>query len=205
MCPPARIHTRPAWRICSSGLSRQDARGDQCDRCGHLLNAIDLVKPRCKICGTMPIVKSSRHMFLKLDELQKRCEAWVESASEKGACGAHGQRRVEELVLDRLWLSCSLSATARTGKWSENGIRITRGWLQEGLKPRCITRDLKWGTPVPLPEMQDKVFYVWFDAPIGYLSITANYTDEWEKWWKNPDEVRAAGAVALRSPPLHRA
>lgn len=45
--------------------------------------------------------------------------------------------------------------------------------------------------------MQDKVFYVWFDAPIGYLSITANYTDEWEKWWKNPTEVCSADAVAF--------
>ena len=151
----------------------------------------------------MPIVKSSRHMFLKLDELQKRCEAWVESASEKGTCREHGQQRVE-LVVER-FRSFTRCFQPRTGKWSENGIRITRGWLQEGLKPRCITRDLKWGTPVPLPEMQDKVFYVWFDAPIGYLSITANYTDEWEKWWKNPTEVCGAGAVAMRWPRLNRA
>ena len=76
------------------------------------------------------------------------------------------------------------------GHWTTNGIQITKGWLNEGLKPRCITRDLKWGTPVPLEAMHDKVFYVWFDAPIGYLSITANYTPDWERWWKNPDEVR---------------
>ena len=66
---------------------------------------------------------------------------------------------------------------------------ITEAWLNEGLKPRCITRDLKWGTPVPLEGYTEKVFYVWFDAPIGYISITANYTDEWEKWWKQPDQV----------------
>eukprot|EP01017_Pseudomicrothorax_dubius_P036670 TRINITY_DN5274_c0_g1_i1.p1 TRINITY_DN5274_c0_g1~~TRINITY_DN5274_c0_g1_i1.p1 ORF type:complete len:348 (-),score=83.72 TRINITY_DN5274_c0_g1_i1:157-1200(-) len=59
-----------------------------------------------------------------------------------------------------------------------------------GLKPRCITRDLKWGTPVPLEEYKDKVFYVWFDAPIGYLSITANIVPEWERWWKNPKDVK---------------
>ena len=53
-----------------------------------------------------------------------------------------------------------------------------------GLKERCITRDLKWGTPVPHPEFSSKVFYVWFDAPIGYLSITANYTPKWEAWWR---------------------
>lgn len=73
------------------------------------------------------------------------------------------------------------------GKWSSNSINITNAWLREGLKPRCITRDLKWGTPVPKEGYEKKVFYVWFDAPIGYLSITANYTSEWEKWWKVDD------------------
>ena len=60
--------------------------------------------------------------------------------------------------------------------------------LKEGLHGRCITRDLKWGTPIPdNEEFKDKVFYVWFDAPIGYVSITANYlgadTEDWRKWW----------------------
>ena len=64
--------------------------------------------------------------------------------------------------------------------------------MRDGLNPRCITRDLKWGVPVPEDGYRDKVFYVWFDAPIGYISITANYTPEWEKWWKNP-EVRCTG------------
>ncbi len=53
------------------------------------------------------------------------------------------------------------------GNWSANARHITKGWLQEGLKPRCITRDLKWGTAVPMEGFEDKVFYVWFDAPIG--------------------------------------
>jgi methionyl-tRNA synthetase len=79
--------------------------------------------------------------------------------------------------------------TFAKGIWSPNGIAITRAWLAGGLHPRCITRDLKWGTPVPLEGYQDKVFYVWFDAPIGYISITACYTPEWELWWKNPENV----------------
>jgi tRNA synthetases class I (M) len=54
--------------------------------------------------------------------------------------------------------------------------------MRDGLKQRCITRDLRWGIPVPLPGYEDKVFYVWFDAPVGYISITANYTDEWRQW-----------------------
>ena len=53
------------------------------------------------------------------------------------------------------------------GTWTSNARHITRGWIQDGLRPRCITRDLKWGTPVPLEGYTDKVFYVWFDAPIG--------------------------------------
>ena len=53
------------------------------------------------------------------------------------------------------------------GVWSSNAQVITLSWIRDGLKPRCITRDLKWGTPVPLEGYTEKVFYVWFDAPIG--------------------------------------
>jgi len=69
------------------------------------------------------------------------------------------------------------------------GKEITSAWLKEGLKPRSITRDIKWGTPVPLPGHEDKVIYAWFDACIGHISITANYTDQWQQWWRNPDDV----------------
>jgi len=80
---------------------------------------------------------------------------------------------------------------AEKGQWTANSIQFTSALLKEGLKGRCITRDLKWGTPIPLEEYKEKVFYVWFDAPIGYLSITANYAQEqWEKWWKNPENVQ---------------
>ncbi len=86
-----------------------------------------------------------------------------------------------------------ISQTSAEGKWSYNSKTITNSFLSEGLKPRCITRDLKWGVEVPTEEedMKNKVFYVWFDAPIGYLSITANFMkDGWEKWWKNPEQVK---------------
>ena len=75
------------------------------------------------------------------------------------------------------------------GGWSANCRSATDAWLRDGLKERCITRDLQWGTPVPLDGFRDKVFYVWFDAPIGYLSITANYTAAWEEWWRRPEDV----------------
>jgi methionyl-tRNA synthetase len=76
------------------------------------------------------------------------------------------------------------------GKWTSNAITTSNAFLKEGLKKRCITRDIKWGVPVPLPGWEKKVFYVWFDAPIGYISITAAIAD-WEKWWKNPDNVES--------------
>ncbi|KAL5009862.1 hypothetical protein ScPMuIL_012167 [Solemya velum] len=79
-----------------------------------------------------------------------------------------------------------LDKVFQSGIWTPNAKVITTSWIRDGLKPRCISRDLKWGTPVPLEGYTDKVFYVWFDAPIGYISITANYTEHWEKWWKNP-------------------
>jgi len=75
--------------------------------------------------------------------------------------------------------------------------------MAEGLKPRCITRDLKWGVPVPMEKYKDKVFYVWFDAPIGYVSITASYTPEWEKWWKNPDNVELFQFMGKDNVPFH--
>ena len=64
--------------------------------------------------------------------------------------------------------------------------QTTSAWMRDGLKLRCITRDLRWGTPVPRPGYEDKVFYVWFDAPIGYISITANYTAHWKARMRTP-------------------
>ncbi|GJJ77691.1 methionyl-tRNA synthetase [Entomortierella parvispora] len=149
-----------------------DARGDQCDQCGSLLNATELVNPRCKLDGNRPVQKESKHMFLDLTTLQPKCEAWFEKASQEG-------------------------------RWSSNSKLITQSWLKEGLKLRCITRDLKWGTPVPLPGWEGKVFYVWFDAPIGYPSITATYTKDWEKWWKNPEDVKLFQFMGKDNVPFH--
>ncbi|XP_068646527.1 probable methionine--tRNA ligase [Aristolochia californica] len=89
------------------------------------------------------------------------------------------------------------------GLWSQNAIQATHAWLKEGLKPRCITRDLKWGVPVPLEKFKDKVFYVWFDAPIGYVSITSCYTSDWEKWWKDPENVELYQFMGKDNVPFH--
>eukprot|EP00732_Lithocolla_globosa_P001481 Lithocolla_globosa_v1_NODE_750_length_3334_cov_26.166819.p1 type:complete len:771 gc:universal NODE_750_length_3334_cov_26.166819:917-3229(+) len=156
----------------------EDARGDQCDKCGKLLNsATDLKNPSCKVCKNKNrtsdvVLQNSNHQFLDLKQLQPRVEEWAKQSLEKG-------------------------------RWSSNGWTITQSWFNEGLQKRCITRDLKWGTPVPLEGYEKKVFYVWFDAPIGYLSITANYTDQWEEWWKNPDDVQLYQFMGKDNVPFH--
>ncbi|ESN99607.1 hypothetical protein HELRODRAFT_176772 [Helobdella robusta] len=128
----------------------EDARGDQCDKCGKLINAIDLKNPQCKVCRSTPCIRQSNHLFLDLPTLEPRLSSHLDRAMERGI-------------------------------WSTNAKTITRSWIRDGLKPRCVSRDLKWGTPVPLEGYQNKVFYVWYDAPIGYISITADYIDEWKK------------------------
>lgn len=88
--------------------------------------------------------------------------------------------------------------------WSKNAQQITESWLKKGLEPRCITRDLKWGIKVPKEGYESKVFYVWFDAPIGYPSITANYTDEWRQWWfKNDKNVEYYQFMGKDNVPFH--
>uniref|UniRef100_A0A8C6Y6N3 Methionine--tRNA ligase, cytoplasmic n=1 Tax=Naja naja TaxID=35670 RepID=A0A8C6Y6N3_NAJNA len=150
----------------------EEARGDQCDKCGKLINATELKKPVCKVCQGTPVVKSSQHLFLDLPKLEDSLEKW-------------------------------LAVSQSSGDWTPNSRYIARSWIRDGLKPRCITRDLKWGTPVPLDGFREKVFYVWFDAPIGYLSITANYTDQWEKWWKNPEQIQLYNFMAKDNVPFH--
>ncbi|GKT47580.1 putative methionine--tRNA ligase, mitochondrial [Colletotrichum spaethianum] len=166
------------------------ARGDQCDKCGNLLDPLEpepeanasaeddvaakptgfLIKPRCKLDGATPEKRKTKHLFLRLDALKDELVKWFKESSKKGA-------------------------------WSNNAEQITQAWIDKGLKPRGITRDLKWGVPIPTHEVGQeyakKVFYVWFDACIGYVSITKNYTDgddlagkKWEQWWKNPDDVK---------------
>ena len=149
-----------------------DARGDQCDKCGKLLDPLDLKNPRCKLDGAAPVPRETKHVFLELDKLQPEIESWFKESSQ-------------------------------TGAWSSNSKDITGSWLKEGLKPRGITRDLKWGTAVPLPGYEDKVIYVWFDACIGYVSITANYTEDWEKWWRDPENVQLYQFMGKDNVPFH--
>ncbi|MCJ1336768.1 putative methionine--tRNA ligase, cytoplasmic protein rar1 [Bachmanniomyces sp. S44760] len=161
----------------------EDARGDQCDRCGSVdYEPLDLINARCKIDPEVtPIPRETKHIHLLLDKLQPRIEEWVKQSEEEG-------------------------------KWSRNGKIITDSWLKTGLRDRGITRDLKWGVPVPLDVFteesdkevyKNKVFYVWFDACIGYVSITANYTKDWEKWWRDPENVRLYQFMGKDNVPFH--
>jgi len=149
-----------------------NARGDQCEDCGKLLEPTELENPKCGVCGSTPEVKSTRHLFIDLPAVLPLLEKWMDEASERGF-------------------------------WARNAIQMTKSWIRDGLKERCITRDLKWGIPVPREGFEDKVFYVWFDAPIGYISITANHTDEWKDWWQNPDEVELYQFIGKDNIPFH--
>ncbi|WKY08250.1 hypothetical protein Q1695_007618 [Nippostrongylus brasiliensis] len=152
-----------------------DARGDQCDSCGRLINAVELKSPKCHICKQEPKVRQSTHIFLHLDALQEDVRKYVEAEIAKP-----------------------------NTRWSSNAIAIVKGWIKGGLEKRCITRDLKWGTAVPLAGYEDKVFYVWYDAPIGYLSITKCLVgDNWTKWWKNPKNVELYNFIGKDNVAFH--
>ena len=72
-------------------------------------------------------------------------------------------------------------------EWKPNVYGQCKSWLDGGLNPRAVTRDLDWGIPVPVEGAEGKVLYVWFDAPIGYISATKELTPDWTKWWKDPE------------------
>jgi len=94
------------------------------------------------------------------------------------------------LPLDRMQPAIE-SFIGRHPEWKTNVLGQCRSWLQEGLRPRAMTRDLEWGVSVPLPDTEGKVLYVWFDAPIGYITFTQEWAEEqgrdWELYWKDRD------------------
>jgi methionyl-tRNA synthetase len=147
----------------------EKARGDQCDNCGRLLEPIELIEPYSTISGSKNLeVRDTRHLRLKQTVMEDRLRNWVDNAKD----------------------------------WPQLATSIAYKWLDEGLRDRTITRDLRWGVPVtqegaPREGFEDKVFYVWFDAPIGYIAATAEWADntggDWERWWrtdKGAEDVR---------------
>lgn len=125
-----------------------------------------------------------------------------------GTCGSTPEiRKTKHLFLDlpksvdklEEWMK----KASVDGFWAKNALRMTESWIRDGLRERCITRDLKWGIPVPREGYEDKVFYVWFDAPIGYVSITAAHTENWKDWWQNPDNVELFQFIGKDNIPFH--
>ena len=82
---------------------------------------------------------------------------------------------------------------SRHPEWKPNVLQYCKGWFEDGLTDRAVTRDLNWGVPVPLPDHDGKVFYVWFDAPIGYISATREWAaaqgneEDWRQWWQDEE------------------
>jgi methionyl-tRNA synthetase len=139
----------------------EKARGDQCDNCGSLLDPIQLKNPRSKISGSTDVApRPTKHLFLKQGVMQDRIRAWVDAATE----------------------------------WPHLARSIAYKWLDEGLIDRAITRDLSWGVKVtqngaPRLGFEEKVFYVWFDAPIEYIGAGIEWSEatggDWERWWRS--------------------
>ena len=120
-------------------------------------------------------------------------------------------RETKHLFIKLSALQPKLKAWLETKEftWPEVAYSIAQKWLKEGLQERCITRDLKWGFPVNKAGFEDKVFYVWFDAPIGYIGITKQWSDEkpternWEDWWLKPDDVHYVEFMGKDNVPYH--
>ena len=141
----------------------EKARGDQCDNCGRLLDPIELKNPYSAVSGGTNIeIRETAHLFLLQSKLQDAIREWVDASKD----------------------------------WPQLARSIALKWLDEGLRDRAITRDLKWGIPVtgsdgaPRPGFENKVFYVWFDAPVEYIASTQGWAkakgqpDAWQNWWR---------------------
>jgi methionyl-tRNA synthetase len=136
----------------------EQARGDQCDECGKLLDPQDLQDVKCKICGSTPEIRTSEHLFFALSKFEPKLLDWMKDKEH----------------------------------WKPSVLKFTQNWLKDGLKDRAITRDINWGVKIPIDGFEEKRIYVWFDAVIGYLSASKEWSqrkehpDKWEEWWKDP-------------------
>jgi len=165
--------------------SYEKARGDQCENCTKQLDPTDLILPRSAISGSENLeVRSTRHLYLMQSYLREKLNAWIEGKRD--------------------W---PILTTSIAKKWLNDG---------DGLQDRGITRDLDWGVPVrkgdqAWPGMEDKVFYVWFDAPIEYIACAREWVDagkgsDWERWWrtdKGADDVSYYQFMGKDNVPFH--
>ena len=146
-----------------------EAYGDQCEKCGSSLNPTDLIDPVSKLSGKKPILKKTLHWYLPLDKYESWLREWVET----GVCDGQQLHDPED--------------------WKNHVLGQCKSWLDGGLQPRAMTRDLDWGVDVPddIKGHEGKKLYVWMDAPIGYISSTKQWAKDhkkdWKKYWQNQD------------------
>lgn len=138
-----------------------DAYGDQCEKCGSTLSPTDLLHPKSTLSGKTPIMKETMHWYLPLE----RHEDWLREWIKEGTLDGVKQHEPKE--------------------WRNQVLGQCLSWIDGGLHARSMTRDLDWGIPVPLPEAEGKVLYVWLDAPIGYISATKDWAKSVNKDWKD--------------------
>ena len=141
------------------------AYGDQCEKCGSTLSPNELIDPKSTISGNTPVLKETKHWFLPMDQHEKWLKEWIETGQ------LNGQQQHDP------------------NQWRKQVIGQCKSWIDNGLQPRSITRDLNWGVQVPVEGGEGKVLYVWFDAPLGYISATKQWAKDnnknWEDYWKN--------------------
>lgn len=145
----------------------KNAYGDQCEKCGSALSSLELIHPISTLSGKSPQLKSTTHWYLPLDRHEKWLSEWIQK-------GIYNGEQVHN-----------------SENWKNQVVGQCMSWIKAGLQPRAITRDLDWGVKVPVEDGEGKVLYVWFDAPIGYISATKKWANEngksWEDYWKNKD------------------
>lgn len=140
-----------------------NAYGDQCEKCGSDLSPTDLKNPISTLSGKTPVLKSTSHWYLPMDQHEEWLEHWIQNGT------LDGEQQHDPKT------------------WRNQVIGQCMSWINGGLKPRAMTRDLDWGVKVPLPNSEGKVLYVWLDAPIGYISATKQWAldngKDWKQYW----------------------
>ena len=146
-----------------------NAYGDQCENCGSSLSPTELIEPRSTLTGNAPVLRSTRHWYLPLDQHEEWLRPWITEGTLDG------------------------NVQHDPSSWKNHVLGQCRSWLDAGLQPRAMTRDLDWGVDVPeeIPGAEGKKLYVWLDAPIGYISATKAWAEEtggdWKAWWQDAD------------------
>ena len=139
------------------------AYGDQCEKCGSDLSPTDLINPISTLSGKTPVLRTTSHWYLPMNQH----ETWLKEWIQEGILDGEQQHNPKE--------------------WRNQVIGQCMSWINGGLRPRAMTRDLDWGVKVPLPGADGKVLYVWLDAPIGYISATKQWAldngKDWEQYW----------------------